>query len=139
MDQAGGDDKAEDGSSYPAIAPARKLLATICAEADGGAEFVFPGRLGAHDRGYLKKHWPKICKVARLAGVRVHDIRHTYACCWRVPASRFPSSGRCLGIPSRRRHIVTLTCLTIPLRRATERVGAILAGKQQAKVVRLRK
>ena len=41
-------------------------------------EYLFPGRTGAHLTD-LKFPWVAICEDAQLHGVRIHDLRHTYA------------------------------------------------------------
>lgn len=41
-------------------------------------EYLFPGRIGHHLTD-LKYPWAEICKDAKLEGVRIHDLRHTYA------------------------------------------------------------
>jgi integrase len=43
-------------------------------------QFVFPSRRG--DTGYpteLKGDWKQLCKAANIAGLRIHDLRHSYA------------------------------------------------------------
>ena len=140
MDEAGRDDEAEQTEHrVPLSAPALQLLAGIRDTADEVAEFVFAGRLGAHDRGYLKKHWPKIAKAANLTGVRAHDLRHTYASLLASAGFSLPMIGASSGHTQPQTTARYAHLLDDPLRQATERVGAIIAGKQQAKVVRLRK
>jgi integrase len=78
----------------PLSAPVRQLLAEMKAVADqraAGANrepspLLFPARRrarGAADGwGHLvqiKGHWRAICASAGLRGVRVHDLRHSYA------------------------------------------------------------
>jgi integrase len=63
----------------PLSAAARQLLSDIRAERAPGAEYVFPGRAGVGHRVDLKKPWPAICKAADITGLRVHDLRHSYA------------------------------------------------------------
>lgn len=40
--------------------------------------FIFPGRLGA-PLVEVRRTWFKACEVAGLKGVRIHDLRHTFA------------------------------------------------------------
>jgi integrase len=122
----------------PLSAPALELLTKLQADADDDAEFVFPGRLGGH-RVDLKKPWPKVCKAAGLKGVRVHDLRHTYASLLASAGFSLPMIGALLGHtqPSTTHRYAHL--FDDPLRQATERVGAIISGKPSAEMRKLRR
>ena len=67
--------KQKTAHRIPFSAPARALLASLPRSSD----YVFPGPRGAPRRVDLKGAWPKICEAAGIKGVRVHDLRHTYA------------------------------------------------------------
>ena len=123
----------------PLSAPALELLVRLRAAAADDAEFVFPGRRGGHRADHLKKPWPKICKAAQLTGVRVHDLRHSYASWLASAGFSLPLIGALLGHsqPSTTARYAHL--LDSPLRVATDRVGAVIAGKPSAEVRRLRK
>jgi integrase len=45
----------------------------------------------------LKKAWAKICKLADLEGVRIHDLRHTYASILASGGASLPLIGAFLG------------------------------------------
>lgn len=122
----------------PLSAPAMKLLTTIRAGAGDDVEFVFPGGKDGH-RGDLKKPWPKICKAARLTGVRVHDLRHTYASLLASAGFSLPMIGALLGHTQPQTTARYAHLFDDPLRQATDRVGAIIAGGKPAKVVRMRR
>jgi integrase len=124
----------------PLSAPARQLLAEIKAAADGEAEganrepspFVFPAqrtaRKGAGHLVEIKGPWADICKAAQLSGVRVHDLRHSYASILASAGVSLPVIGTLLGhtqpgTTARYAHL-----FDDPLRAATERVGAIVTG-----------
>jgi integrase len=124
----------------PLSAPARQLLAEIKAAADGEAEganrepspFVFPAqrtaRKGAGHLVEIKGPWADICKAAQLSGVRVHDLRHSYASILASAGLSLPVIGTLLGhtqpgTTARYAHL-----FDDPLRAAMERVGAILTG-----------
>ncbi|MBX3547734.1 MAG: tyrosine-type recombinase/integrase [Xanthobacteraceae bacterium] len=109
----------------PLSGPARLLLAELAKEAAEGAEYVFPGR-GSPHRVDIKKAWPKFCKAAKLTNARPHDLRHTYASILASAGQSLPVIGALLG------HSQPITTARYahlfddPLRKATERVGAIL-------------
>ncbi|MEQ1955329.1 site-specific integrase [Mesorhizobium sp. CN2-181] len=127
----------------PLSAPARQLLAALLAEAEEGAEFVFPGRSDGH-RVEIKNAWRDVCIAAGIVttttekdgrgrerivvtpSARIHDLRHTYASVLASAGLSLPIIGALLGhsqpaTTARYSHL-----LDDPLRQATERVGAIV-------------
>ena len=110
----------------PLSAPARALLASL--PHDGA--YVFPGPRGAPRRVDLKRVWPKICEAAGIKGVRVHDLRHTYASVLASSGQSLPIIGALLGhsqpaTTARYAHLVD-----DPLRAATETAGAVITGRR---------
>jgi integrase len=98
----------------PLSAPARQLLAEMKAETES-SPYLFPARPGSKG-GHLteiKKSWATLCKAADLRGVRIHDLRHTYASVLASAGLSLPVIGALIGILSRARPRVTHTCLTI--------------------------
>ena len=88
-----------------------QLLSDLLEEADDGAVFVFPGRHGVGHRTDLKRPWPEILKAAGITGLRVHDLRHSYASSCR-PDMASRSSVPCWVTPRRPRRTATPTCTT---------------------------
>jgi integrase len=124
----------------PLSAPARQLLSELRAKAAKGTEYVFPGRAGVGHRVDLKKVWPAICKAAKIEGLRVHDLRHSYASFLVSAGLSLPVIGALLGhtqpsTTARYAHIAD-----DPQRKATETVGAIVegAGKPGAELAALK-
>ena len=75
IDQAGAaTSKQRTEHIVPLSAPARQLLANR----KRTTEFVFPGIAGGHEVE-VKESWAAICKVAEIANLRMHDLRHSYA------------------------------------------------------------
>jgi integrase len=70
----------------PLSAAALELLARI--RRDG--PFVFPGREPGTHRIEIRKNWAAICSAAQIDGLRMHDLRHSFA-------SELVSSGH--GLP----------------------------------------
>jgi integrase len=52
-------------------------LLTKMREQSSGEGFLFPGKNGHLTT--LRRPWAEICKAAGLSGVRVHDLRHSFA------------------------------------------------------------
>jgi integrase len=112
----------------PLSAPARLLLTEMRA-ASGSSTYVFPGRRGGDHRTQIKTGWSSLCKAADLHGVRLHDLRHTYASVLVSAGLSLPIVGSLLGhtqpgTTARYAHL-----FDDPLRLATERAGAIITGK----------
>jgi integrase len=133
----------------PISAPARQLLVEIRAKAERRAKekkrdpspYPFPARVGDGPMVEIKTAWATLCKAANLSGVRLHDLRHTYASVLASAGLSLPVIGALLGhtqpgTTARYAHL-----FDDPLRAATERVGAIVtraaAASQSAEVVPL--
>jgi integrase len=138
----------------PLSAPVRQLLDELRGAADRHAAetrgepspFLFPAqrraraaRQGPGHMVELKWAWRAICEQAGLAGVRLHDLRHSYASILASAGLSLPVIGALLGhtqpgTTARYAHL-----FDDPLRAATERVGAIVTGgdKPAAEVIEL--
>jgi len=121
----------------PLSAPARQLLAEMRAKSSSGV--VFPGRNSDGPVTDIKKSWRSLCETAGITGVRLHDLRHTYASVLASAGLSLPVIGALLGhtqpgTTARYAHL-----FDDPLRAATERVGAIMTGGDAAKIVAIRK
>jgi integrase len=135
----------------PLSAPARQLLASLAEAASenlgsGAAnarfagsrsEYVFRGRLGG-PRVEVKDAWRAVCRSARIQGLRIHDLRHSFASQLVGAGFSLPVIGGLLGhsTPTTTHRYAHLA--DDPLRAATERVGAIIAGGSSADVVPLK-
>jgi integrase len=93
------------------------------------SDFVFPGK-DNQPLAEIKRLWSSICKTAELNGFRLHDLRHTYASILASSGLSLPIIGALLGhtqatTTQRYAHLIDDA-----LRRATERVGAIVTGQR---------
>ena len=75
-------------------APAVKLLAEMPRTA---SRYVFPGGKNGQPFHDLKKAWRSVTKAAQLDGVRIHDLRHTFASYSASAGASLPMIGRLLG------------------------------------------
>jgi integrase len=112
----------------PLSEPARALLTKISAlRSTDLPEWVFPAGDGSH-RKNVQYAWITICKAANIVGVRIHDLRHTYASLLVNAGHGLPVIGALLG------HTTPTTTHRYshlyddPLRAATEQVGKIITG-----------
>lgn len=109
---------------------ARQLLAAMRL-ADPAGAYLFPGDRAGKPLQEIKNFWRTVCSEAGLSNVRVHDLRHTFA-------SHLVSSGLSLEIVGRLLgHSQAATTKRYahladhPLREATNRYGAIIAGSSR--------
>jgi integrase len=116
----------------PLREPARALLTKLRAksasrDADIDPQWVFPAGDGSH-RKNIQYAWITICKAANIVGVRIHDLRHTYASLLVNAGHGLPVIGALLGhsVPTTTARYAHL--FDDPLRAATEQVGKIISG-----------
>jgi integrase len=118
-------------------APALAVLVGL----DRLGSYVVPGDDPEKPRADLKRPWEAVARRAGLEGVRLHDLRHTYASFGAGGGLGLPIIGKLLG------HTQSSTTARYahldndPLRRATEAIGgriaAALDGKKGGSVVPL--
>ena len=133
--------KQREHHQVPLSAPALQLLADIRKRQRPRADFVFPSHGVTGHRVELKKDWAAICKAAGIEGLRLHDLRHSYASQLVSGGASLPLIGALLGhsnpnTTSRYAHL-----FADPLREATEKVGAVIvaAGKPAKPPIRLKR
>jgi integrase len=113
----------------PLSAPARQLLARLHRDDGEGEAWLFPGRSGRHHRINIDQSWSLICKAAGITGLRIHDLRHSYASTLAGAGFSLPTIGALLGHSQPKTTARYAHLFDDPLRKATERAGAILAPK----------
>jgi integrase len=105
-------------------APAVALLTGL----DRRGSYVVPGDDLEKPRADLKRPWEAVARHAGLDGVRLHDLRHTYASFGAGSGLGLPIIGKLLG------HTQASTTQRYahldndPLRRATEHIGSTIAA-----------
>jgi integrase len=122
--------KQKERHEVPLNAPALQLLARCLSKRDT-SPWVFPGRRGPH-RMKLDDSWRLICKAADITGLRIHDLRHSYASALVGAGFSLPTIGALLGHSHPQTTARYAHLLDDPLRKATERAGAILAPKTKS-------
>lgn len=89
--------------------------------------FLFPGRVADKPLTEIKKGWARICEIAQLEGVRVHDLRHTYASLLASEGMSLPIIGALLGHTQSQTTQRYAHLLDDPLRAATSRIGKMMS------------
>ena len=123
----------------PLSAPAMQLLVDMKTDADlenarrGRARLpdlvhLFPGGKEGHPLQEIKRFWTSVCAKAGISGVRIHDLRHTYASILASSGLSLPIIGRLLGHTQAQTTARYSHLFDDPLRAATERAGAIISG-----------
>jgi integrase len=138
--------KQKEHHEAPLSAPARQLLSEIRTEQTSQhkplGEFVFPSLRG--DSGHLvglRRAWRRLTKAAKIEGLRLHDLRHSFASQLASGGASLPLIGALLGHSNPKTTHRYAHLFDDPLRAAVEKVGAAVtaAGKPGADVVPHRK
>lgn len=120
-------------------APAMTVLSGI----ERIGSYVLPGADPERPRPDLKRPWQAMTAQAGLQGVRLHDLRHTYASFGAGGGLGLPIIGRLLGHTQASTTARYAHLDNDPLRRASEsiagRISAALEGKQSGSLVKFRK
>lgn len=120
----------------PALAILRELWEFAVAEAKRVhpaaavplSEYVFPSENMERPRADLKRPWALVTRAAQLPGLRLHDLRHSFASVGAGSGMGLPIIGKLLG------HADTKTTARYahldadPLRRASDMIGAEIAA-----------
>jgi integrase len=112
-----------------------KLLRSIKSPAIREDGYVFPGRIGGHHRINIKDVWAEVCKVGKISGARIHDLRHTHAALLASAGFSLPIIGAALGHTQAATTARYAHVHNDPLRAAANHVGKIVAGRKPGKVV----
>jgi integrase len=108
----------------PLSPPALALLAAMKSEATG--PFLFPGQSPGKPLADVKRFWAAACRLANIQGVRLHDLRHTYASVLASSGLSLPIIGALLGHSQASTTQRYAHLLDDPLRRATTLAGEVI-------------
>ncbi len=113
----------------PLNSAARELLIEIRRQVPAGVEWVFPTVSGSH-RKDVKDAWATLCRMAKIDGARVHDLRHTFASVLVSAGHTLPVIGRLLGHTTAQTTHRYAHLQDDPLRLAAEKAGELLGGRR---------
>jgi integrase len=119
----------------PLSAPTLQLLSEIRAAQSSKkkplGEYVFPGNGDAEHIVNVKRAWRTICKAAKIGGLRVHDLRHSFASQLASSGASLPLIGALLGHSNPTTTHRYAHLFDDPQRAAVERVGAVITAAGQ--------
>jgi integrase len=127
--------KQKEAHEVPLSAPARQLLSEIREQQAGKRHvlptYVFPSIGKSGHVVDIHKSWRQLTKAAKIDGLRIHDLRHSYASQLVSGGASLPLIGALLGHANPSTTARYAHMFSDPLREATERVGAVVvaAGK----------
>jgi integrase len=103
------------------------LLHAMREAAPAGEAFLFPGGKDGH-LGDIKAHWARIQQSAGIAGVRIHDLRHSHASFLVSAGYSLEIVGAALGHSSPQTSARYAHVHDHAKREAANRIGSIMAG-----------
>jgi len=133
--------KQKQEHEVPLSAPVRQLLAEIRQEQMDKrkvlGEFVFPSWSGTGHVVDIDKSWASLCKRAGIEGLRIHDLRHSFASELVSGGASLPLIGALLGHSNPATTARYAHLFQDPQRAAVEKVGAAIsaAGNDQPEPV----
>jgi len=108
-----------------------------------GNPYIIPGEKAGQPKADLKKPWAAVCKAAALEGVRLHDLRHSFASIGAGASMDLPVIGKLLGHSQAATTHRYAHLDADPLRRAVDTIGATISaamnGDKGTQVVSFRK
>jgi integrase len=125
----------------PLSAPVRALLASIQEQQAHPhrplGEFVFPSTGATGHLVEIKKAWAAICKAAGISGLRLHDLRHSFASALVSGGATLPLVGAMLGHSNPTTTARYSHLFQDPQRAAAEKIGSLIenAAAPSAEVV----
>lgn len=107
-------------------APALKVLADIPRVKDN--PYVIVGETEGQPRSDLKRPWRRVTAHAGLAGLRLHDLRHSFASMGAASGMGLPIVGKLLGHASPSTTARYAHLADDPLRRASDSIAGSIAA-----------
>jgi integrase len=117
-------DSKSGAKSVPLAAAAVKLLA----ELPHGADHVLPAAKGSGHYTGLQKDWERVRARAGLAGVRIHDLRHSFASFAVADGNSLFLIGKVLGHKQARTTEIYAHLADDPIRAVADRTAARIAA-----------
>jgi integrase len=101
-----------------------------------GNPYIIPGEKAGQPKADLKKPWAAVCKAAGLEGVRLHDLRHSFASIGAGASMGLPVIGKLLGHSQAATTHRYAHLDADPLRRAVDTIGATISAAMSGEKTR---
>ncbi len=124
-----GSTKAKRMHRIPVSDEAGLLLQDMRA-ADPEGKHLFPSRVRGQPIGDITTFWQDVCRSAKLQGVRLHDLRHTFASHIASAGNSLPLIGALLGHTQAQTTQRYAHLLDDPLRKAVNSYGQKIKSKR---------
>jgi integrase len=132
--KAGSTTKQKSDHVVPLSVPAQQLLTEIrerqTAKRQQLPEHVFPGGGKSGHVVEIKRAWRTLCKRADITGLRIHDLRHSFASQLASGGASLPLIGALLGHSSATTTARYAHLFQDPQRAAVEKVAAIVSAAE---------
>jgi integrase len=112
-------------------APLNKAAIALLEGLPRDGDYVFPGRFEGEPIGDIRGFWNKIRETANLQGLRLHDLRHTYASLLASQGLSLPIIGQLLGHTQAHTTHRYAHLLDEPLKDATNIAGNLIEGARK--------
>jgi integrase len=119
--------KQESTHIVPLNAAAKQLLARLRQRTN--SPWIFPADSKPGHRVTVQKSWLAICKAARIAGLRIHDLRHSFASLAANRGASLPLIGALLGHASPVTTARYAHLFDASQRAMAEKVGKLITGR----------
>ncbi len=119
----------------PLSGPALALLSALRAEAEGDQMYLLPGNVPGNPLRGINRFWQRMCSEAGIEGVRLHDLRHTYASSLVSGGVSLHIVGRLLGHTQPQTTARYAHLDDDALRKATEGFGAMVEAAAEGRKV----
>jgi integrase len=131
--------KQKEAHTVPLSAPARQLLSEIHKQQRPRGKYVFPSTGKTGHVTEPKKFWAALCKAAGISGLRIHDLRHSFASQLASGGASLPLIGALLGHsnPTTTQRYAHL--FQDPQRAAVERVAAVITAAESPRPSKVEK
>lgn len=113
----------------PLSRSAVELLSDIRGRVPPACPWVFPGHAAGKPLQELKRFWEDVREKTELPGVRIHDLRHTFASLLVSGGMTLPMIGKLLGHTQVQTTLRYAHLMDDPLRAGLEQVGDMLRVK----------
>jgi integrase len=110
----------------PALAVLRELT--------HASDYVIAGDDPKQPRSDIKRPWSLVIRHAGLAGLRIHDLRHSFASIGAAGGLGLPIVGKLLGHANASTTARYAHLDADPLRRASDRIGSVIAAALEGRL-----